>query len=235
MGSKRMTGRIVAGLILIVLGVLFLLGTLDVIETNAGEIIGWVASIVLLAFGLGILVARRFQHVFFPIVLIAIGLYILLGNLDVDARDYWPIIIILIGAAIILGGRRRSSGSSELDIARSSTTTSENEVNISCTLSEANERIEADDFSGGKVNVTIGNVNLDLRGASVADPPATLDASLTMAGLNLRVPPDWVVSIETAVTMGEAEDKRTRRDADSDGPHLLITGNVTMGSLIIDD
>ena len=235
MKSKLGSGRIIAGLIIIVLGVLFLLGTLDLIETNAGEIIAWVASIVLLAFGVGILIARRFRHAFFPIVLIGIGLFILLGNLGVDARDYWPIIIILIGAAIILGGWRRRSSSGEIDIGRSSTTTSEGELNISCTLGEANERIEADDFSGGKVNVTLGNVNLDLRSASVADPPATLDASLTMAGLNLRVPPDWVVRIENSVTMGEAEDKRTRRDADSDGPHLLITGNITMGSLIIDD
>ncbi len=235
MGSKRMTGRIVAGLVLIVLGVLFLLGTLNVLDFDVGEIFGWFASIVFLAFGLGILIARRFQHAFFPIVLIGIGLFILLNNLGVDALDYWPIIIILIGAAIIFGGRRRRSGGGEIDIGRSSTTTSEGELDISCTLGEANERIESDDFSGGNVNVTMGNVNLDLRAASVANPPATLNASLTMGGLNLRVPPEWVVSIENAVTMGEAEDKRTRSDAASGTPHLLITGNVTMGSLIIDD
>ena len=234
MGSKQRTGRVVAGLIVITLGVLFLLGTLDVIETNIGEILGWVASILLLAFGLGILIGRRLQQVFFPIVLIGIGLFILLSNLGVDTRVYLPIILILIGGAIALGGRRRSS-SAKRDIGQIASTTSEGELDISCTLSEADKRVESHDFTGGNVNVTMGNVNLDLRAASVPNPPAILHASLTMGGLNLRVPSDWVIAIENDLTMGESEDKRTRTGSPSDTPHLTITGNVTMGSLVIDD
>ena len=56
-----------------------------------------------------------------------------------------------------------------------------------------------------------------------------------MAGLNLRVPSDWAVAMETDVTMGESEDKRTRNASTSDTPHLVITGSLTMASLAIDD
>ena len=117
----------------------------------------------------------------------------------------------------------------------SATTSTEGEVNVSCTLGETNERIETSDFTGGTVNVTLGNANLDLRDAIIVNQPATLDISLTMAGLNLRVPSDWAVAMETDVTMGESEDKRTHNASTSDTPHLIITGSLTMANLAIDD
>lgn len=234
------TGRIIGGLVVVALGGLFLLDTLDVLDF--GEIIGWGASIALIAFGIGILITKRFRQVFFPIVLILVGLFLLLGNLGVDSYRFWPVILIIVGAAIIFGGtrhrsrksKRNASGNSNAKTG-SSTTTTEGEVNISCTLGETNERVETSDFVGGTVNVTLGNVNVDLRDATIINRPAALDVSLTMAGLKLRVPSDWTVAMETDVTMGESEDKRTRIDSTSDTPHLVITGSLTMASLAIDD
>ncbi len=238
MNSKRGSGRIIAGLIVIAVGVLFLLGTLDVVQTNIGEVLGWIASILLLAFGLGILIARRARNVFFPIVLIGIGLFILLGNLGVDAYVYWPVILIVIGGAILFGGRRRRKDRQRQHVTMSSTdstTTTDSEVNLSCTFGEVNERVESAAFTGGAVNITIGNVNLDLRDATVVDPPARLEVSLTMAGLSVRVPADWDVEMDNVITMGEAEDKRARTASTSGTPHLVISGKVTMGNLTIND
>jgi len=234
------TGRLIGGLIVIALGGLFLLDTLNILDF--GEIIGWAASIALIAFGIGILITKRFRQVFFPIVLIIVGLFLLFGNLGVDSWRFWPVILILVGGAIIFGGTRRRSRRSKRDASGnsnaksgSSTTTTEGEVSISCTLGETNERVETSDFSGGTVNVTLGNVNVDLRDAIIVNQPATLDVSLTMAGLNLRVPSDWAVAMETDVTMGESEDKRSRSSSTSDTPHLIITGSLTMANLAIDD
>ena len=170
-------------------------------------------------------------------MLIVVGLFLLLGNLNVDAYQYWPVILIVVGGAIIFGGSRRRSRKREPEVSASSTTTttSEGAVDISCTLGEANERVTSGDFTGGTVNVTMGNAKLDLRDASIVNRPATLDVSLTMAGLNIRVPSEWGVAIETDVTMGESEDKRSRTGLTSGSPHLIITGNVTMGNLAIDD
>ena len=240
MQTKVGSGRLIGGLIVIALGGLFLLDSLDILDF--GEIIGWAASIALILFGLGLLVTRKFRQVFFPIVLIIVGLFLLLGNLGVDSWRFWPVILIVVGAAIIFGGTRRRSRNSKRNasgnstvLSESSTTTNEGEVSISCTLGESNERVETSDFTGGTVNVTLGNVNLDLRDATIINRPAALDVSLTMAGLNLRVPSDWAVAMETDVTMGESEDKRTRAASPSDTPHLMITGSLTMASLAIDD
>ncbi len=242
MGSKHGSGRIVAGLIVIALGAIFLLDSLNVLNIDVGEIIGWVVSIAFIGFGIGTLIVKRFRQVFFPIVLIVVGLFLLLGNLNVDAYQYWPVILIVVGGAIIFGGSRRRSRKREPEVNAGSTTTpttttttSEGSVGISCTMGEADERVTSSDFTGGTVNVTLGNVKLDLRDASIVNRPATLDVSVTLGGLNLRVPSDWNVAIEADVTMAESEDKRSRLGPTSDPSHLIITGNVTMGSLAIDD
>ena len=240
MEMNKVSGRLIGGLIVIALGGFFLLDSLDILDF--GEVIGWAASIALILFGLGLLVTRKFRQVLFPAVLIIVGVFLLLANLGVDSWQYWPVILILVGGAIIFGGTRRRSRKSKSGASGNSTftsgdstTTTEGEVSISCTLGETKERVETSDFVGGAVNVTLGNANLDLRDATIVNPPATLDVSLTMAALNLRIPTEWVVAIESDVTMGESEDKRTRTGSTSDTPHLVITGNVTMGNLVIDD
>lgn len=239
MNPKRGFGRVFAGLILVALGVLFLLGTLDLIETDIGEILGWIASILMVAIGLGFLIIRRGQNVFFPIVLIGVGLFIILGNLGVDAYDYWPVIIILIGGAVLFGGRRRrrKSRSERRTIESSSTSSStmDSEINVSCTLGEASERVVSDAFTGGTVNVTMGSVNLDLRDSKIGNPHARLDVSVTMGELNLRVPPEWIVEFDNVVTLGDADDKRARTEPTAGAPLLVIDGKLTMGSLTIDD
>ena len=108
-------------------------------------------------------------------------LFLLLSNLGVDSYRFWPVILIVVGAAIIFGGTRRRSRNSKRNASGnsnaksgSSTTTTEGEVSISCTLGETNERVETSDFTGGTVNVTLGNANLDLRDATIVNHPATL-------------------------------------------------------------
>ncbi len=240
METKIGAGRLLGGLIVIGLGGLFLLDSLDILDF--GEIIGWAVSIALILFGLGLLVTRKFRQLFAPSVLIIVGVLLLLNNLGVDSWRFWPVILILVGGAIIFGGARRRSRNRKRDSAGNSTTiggssntTTAGEVNVSCTLGETNERVETTDFTGGTVNGTLADVKLDLRDAAIVNIPATLDVSLTMAGLKLRVPSDWTVALENNVTMGESEDKRSRTGSASDTPHLVITGSITMASLTIDD
>ncbi len=234
METKVGSGRLIGGLIVIALGGLFLLDSLDILDF--GEIIGWAASIALIAFGLGILITKRFRQVFFPVVLIVVGLFLLLGNFGVDSWRFWPVILILVGGAIIFGGTRRRSRKRKRDVGGSSTTTTtDGSVDISCTLGETSERVDSSDFVGGSATVTLGSAKLDLRDAKIVNPPAILDITVTMGEVKVRVPTDWVVNMDNTVMMGESDDKRSRAGQSSNTPHLIITGNVTMGGLAIDD
>ena len=242
MKMKKGSGRLIGGLIVLALGVFLLLDALDVLEFDVvWEVVSWIASIGMIVFGLGMLIAQRFQRAFLPIALILGGGFILLGNLGYDATRYWPVILIIVGVGLLLGLRRRQrasdsgkspQGSGDVTVTR---TTIGDDVDISCTLGEANERVDSQDFRGGAVNVTMGNVGLDLRDAVVVDRPATLNVNITMGGLVVRVPKEWGVSVDNVVTMGEAEDKRTSGASDPGEPQLVVAGKVTMGSLTIDD
>ena len=239
MEMKKGSGRLIGGLIVLVIGVLFLLDSLGILDFDVvWDVFGWIVSIGMIVFGLGILIAQRFQRVFLPLALIIAGAFILLGNLGYDAYQYWPVILIIVGVGLLFGHRRRrqSTNNEQQHHAGSMTrTTIQDDVNITCTLGEANERIESSNFNGGKASVTMGNVGLDLRDTVVTNRPATLEVNITMGGLVLRVPSDWGVNMENVVTMGEAEDKRPRRDTISGDPHLVVSGKVTMGSLTVDD
>ncbi len=239
MEMKKGSGRLIGGLIVLIIGVLFLLDSLDILDFDVvWDVFGWIVSIGMIVFGLGILIAQRFQRVFLPLALIIAGAFILLGNLGYDAYQYWPVILIIVGIGLLFGHHRRRRSTNKQpsgnfgDLTR---TTIGDDVNIACTLGEANERVESNDFKGGKANVTMGNVGIDLRDAGVVNRPATLEVNITMGGLVIRVPSDWVVNMENVVTMGEAEDKRSRRDTTSGEPHLVITGKVTMGSMAVED
>ena len=239
MEMKKVSGRLIGGLIVLVIGVLFLLDSLEILDFDVvWDVFGWIVSIGMIVFGLGILIAQRFQRVFLPLALILAGAFILLGNLGYDAYQYWPVILIIVGVGLLFGHRKRRRTTDDQpkdEVTAMTRTTVEDDVNISCTLGEANERVESQDFRGGKANITMANVGLDLRDAIVVNRPANLDVNVTMGGLVVRVPSDWVVSMENVVTMGEAEDTRSRVSSDSGEPHLVISGKLTMGSLKIDD
>jgi cell wall-active antibiotic response 4TMS protein YvqF len=105
-------GRVLIGLALVALGVLFLLdraGTLD-----AGNVIGdwWPVAII----GLGLIqLAERPRSFFGPAMVIAAGMVVLLFTTDVLEGNVftiiWPLLLILVGIGILArDGRGRGSG-----------------------------------------------------------------------------------------------------------------------------
>ena len=108
--SPQLAGRFVAGAILIVLGVLFLLDNLDVL--NAREVLRfW--PLILIALGLTRLLApRRPEDLTGAVVLLFLGGVFLLRTLHVPwfrLRSVWPLLLVLIGGMIIWQGLRGRS------------------------------------------------------------------------------------------------------------------------------
>ena len=65
MEMKKGSGRLIGGLIVLIIGVLFLLDSLDILDFDVvWDVFGWIVSIGMIVFGLGILIAQRFQRVF---------------------------------------------------------------------------------------------------------------------------------------------------------------------------
>ncbi len=224
----RGSNQLVIGLIVIVIGVLFLLQSTDVLDV--GDVFKWVPSLFIL-YALWLIVSSKFRSITGPLVIIAIAAIVQAGMLGVSVGDYWPVVLIVLGLAIIFSGSRTKLRRGEkhpgLDL---------NTINVTAVMSESQTRITAQDFRGGQVVSVMGSAEVDLRDAQVIERPARIDATVIMGGAEIKVPEGWVVRFDNLSIMGGSADqrkhKRTEPAADSK-PDLTITGLVLMGGVEI--
>lgn len=113
----RRQGSLFLGLILIGLGTIFLLDAMDLWPDGAGT---WPA--ILIAVGVAMAADQVFRREdvswFGPLVLIGLGTFFLLRDLEVVESDLlWPAILIIAGVALIAGTMRRGTiATSTIDV-----------------------------------------------------------------------------------------------------------------------
>ena len=234
MRRRGSSSGIVIGLLIVAVGVLLLLDSTGLVGIDG--IVRWAPSLVIL-FGLWRLIANGFRRIFWPVLIITIGLLVQLSWLGLDGGIFWPVILIVIGLAIVLKWATRSRSNPEVidGVATSRFATDDGEVDSFEVFGSTRERAASGDFRGGRITAVMGNSQLDLRDAVVVDRPATLEATVVMGEARLRIPPGWNVRFDNSTVMGESRDERSVRESFSEAPDLVITGTVTMGSLKIDD
>ena len=221
---NKQRGQFVVALVLIALGVVFLMGNLDIIDVDIGDLISTWWPLIFVALG----VAGLFQARTAPIgsiFLIFIGVVFLLITLDVADYDIlWPVVIIAAGVWVLFQNRmsRRSAAS---DVGQDS-------VNVSALFSGSVQRITSQSFQGGNVSATFGGVELDLRGARLAEN-SVLNVNVFAGGVELRVPDEWLVNVNGSPVLGAIECSKPQPAGTKDAPTLTINASVTLGGLDI--
>lgn len=243
---RTLSPRYVIGGILVILGALLLLGNTGIINLDWGwDLIRTWWPLLLIVWGLWELVSGGFRFRLWPIILLLLGIGFQLSALDLWEWDFsvvWPVFIVIVGLAILLGrrssrrrreGRHRSSG---LIIEGTTVSRAGSGDSWRADFNSVEESYAGREFRGGEVETNFGNVNLDLRDATLADGSARLDVNLTFGGLHLRVPDDWRVNFEGVSThFGHVQDNRTGSKPDAPEGELTIAGTVTFGNLEIGD
>ncbi|MCV7096977.1 DUF1707 SHOCT-like domain-containing protein [Mycobacterium kubicae] len=79
----------------------------------------------------------------------------------------------------------------------------------------------------------VGNIDLDLTRARFAGPVVVIELDMKFGSLDLRLPEGASASIDDVeVYVGSAVDRR--KDAPAEGtPHVVLTGQVVFGSVVI--
>lgn len=223
---SRVSNQAIVGLIVVAIGVLLLIGTLDVVDL--GTVARWIPSLFLLL-GLWRLAASGFTNVLGPFIIIAVAALVQLAVLGIDIGQWWPILLIIIGLGMLLGWQRVRGVEQH-----SASTSSVDAVGI---FGGPTLRVSSQSFKGGQVTVFIGGVDLDLREARVPDRPAVIDATVIFGGTDIKVPPQWNVKLDALTLFGGSEDERRQPAVVSgDGtPDLVITGLVLFGGISIKD
>ncbi|MDE2860704.1 MAG: DUF5668 domain-containing protein [Chloroflexota bacterium] len=211
-----MFGRKYAGAVLVLLGTVFLVGSLTGVDLSLWK--WWPA--LLISAGIVSISKGNWKG-----GLIVVGLFsaILLSNLGVwsiDVSALWPVLLIALGLAIFFGSKQSS---------RRDTVDASQKLKVDSLFSESNQQADGDGFTGGTVSATFGSAEVDLRSAVVVGSSATVDASVMFGSVTLRVPPDWAVDIQSSVMFGSIETKRP--EPAEPKARLVVTGSCWFGEI----
>ncbi len=227
--APAVNARFILGLLLLVVGAGGALDLAGVWDFSSFAGTWWPA--VLIALGLVQLVTHSGRW-FGPTVVVAIGVYLLLRNLDLVGpglgRYAWAVAAIALGLVLVLGSLRRGGRSRRAEPAQR---VEENRLHRFAAFGGFEERVGSRSFEGGDVTVLFGGADLDLREAVLARD-ARLNATAIFGGVTVLVPEGTNVALHGTPVFGGFENK-TR--GSPDGPALRVDGLALFGSVEVRD
>jgi predicted membrane protein len=221
-------GRIGSGLILVVIGSLFLA------HQAGADIPHWLFSWEMILIAIGLFAGAK--HNFRPggwMVMLLIGGLFLADDLiyDFNFKPFiWPVIIIAIGLFIMVKprGRRwrdRYEGSTMVS--------SEDTLDTTAIFSGQKKKIITKDFKGGEITTMFGGTELDFSQADITKS-AEIDISTIFGGTKLVVPANWNIKSEVVCIFGGIDDKRAiNTNLPGGEKSLVLKGTVIFGGIDI--
>ena len=219
--------RITIGLVLLVIGSLFLVDHLVAFPFHKS----WPAILMVIGVS-NFLVNPRSWVV--SAGLIVTGVIFLLGTLnvlDVSIGILWPVLLLILGAVILFGGGRIRSRRPRTQNATGAAGTSD--LNISAFFAGSEQRISDQSLRSGQVSAIFGSAEVDLRGTTLEGDAASIEATALFGSLRLRVPNDWAVDVQTTNMFGSFESKRVQPTDPK--ARLSILATSTFGSIELSD
>lgn len=232
--GKRLPAQVILGLIVIVMGLLFLLDNLNIFEID-GMFRFWPMMFILVG-TLKLYDSRDSTGYVIGIVLTSIGVLLTLRNMGYiwfGWRTIWPVLVMLVGGAVVYNAlRNRGEAGTQASFFQRSTSApggdGDSVIDLTAALGAIERRITSKDFRGGHVTTFMGGCELDLREASITGD-AEIRVFSVMGGITLRIPPDWTVVLRGTPIMAAFEEK-TASPANT-GKRLIISGYAIMSGV----
>jgi predicted membrane protein len=217
-------GRLLLGLTIVALGVLFLLDSAGVLNADRA-IDRWWPMLIVVA-GVFTLLERP-PSIVRGTLLTAAGVVLLLFTTDLleeNAWDYvWPALIIVAGLVIVARwtGITVAAGARDEDVVRATGVFGGPKIVSSSRA-----------FRGAWLTALFGGVTLDLRDALPAPEGATVNATVAFGGVDIIVPKGWRISVRSTPIFGGFDDKTDHSTpAADDAPSLHIDALVVFGGV----
>jgi len=239
--TGRGEGRLVMGLIVISLGVLFLLENLGYVYVRD---IWEFWPVILIVLGASRMATCRSNGAMISgLILMVIGGIFLAHNLgyipfDV-ARLFWPVVLILAGVGMLFRGFERSWGQNPFQGMNlpfnvpNMAQDSPDSTRQFCIFGGSRRRVTSQQYEGGEALAIFGGVNIDLRQAGSKKPEVYLEANALFGGVDIRVPDSWAISVRGVGIFGGFDDHSRYRDPQPGKPTLVVTGTAMFGGVSI--
>lgn len=219
----RMTSQVIFGVFVIIVGVLFTLDNLGVLD--AGEYLEyWPVALVALGGAKLWQAARERQGWLGGLFFVLLGAVLLANRMvdvRIDGRDLWPVLLVVLGGYFVFrgfGGPQRRTHADSSDY-----------ISGLAIMGGFDRRSNSPAFKGGDLTAVLGGCEIDLRKASIAPgTEAVIEVFAFWGGIDLKVPEDWTVVNRVVPLMGGIEDK-TLPPQPPTGKRLVLRGIVVMG------
>jgi len=198
---KTSRGRLIFGIILLLLGFALIANQFDLIPFSLHRIIFTWQSLLIL---IGILMVTGKESRITGYIVMGIGVFFLIPQvMDVPfeyRRLFWPVMLIFLGFLFIF----RTNLFSKKDVISGD----DNYINDVNVFGGHDRIINSAAFRGGKVTSVFGGGTYDLRSAKLAPGVNILDLMNVFGGCELIVPSDWDIKVEISAVFGGFSDKR---------------------------
>lgn len=196
MNTPKLHGRIIAGIILILIGAFFFLDNYDLIYIPS-HFIRWQYLLIIV----GLLYLGLAHNKTAGIILVAIGVFGLYPGL-------WPLIFVLIGVKIIWGRR--------LSVLRMRHPLNDIDANESNYIDQINlfgggkKFLTTDQFKGGSIISIFGGSEVNMQNCQLAEGVNTLEVTSIFGGSTLIMPADWNIEVDVLPLFGGFSDNRIK-------------------------
>ncbi len=224
--KNHTSARLIIGSILVILGTLFLLDNYGIIDFYLPSFIFHWEYILI---GIGIYILAVTKNKTAGIILICIGVFNLFP-------DFWPLLLVALGMYIIL---KRSSSSPRINKENTINVEGKTEDGNSFhdTIDDVSifgggtKRITSNNFQGGKLTAIFGGSDVHMENCLLARGQNELDIFAMFGGYTIYVPQDWNIIIDVVPIFGGFSDKRIKdpNRVYEEDKVLIIKGLVLFG------
>lgn len=224
----KKSSKILWGLLLIVVGVIFALNAVGITNINV-FFDGWWTLFIIVPCVVGLVNDKDKMGSFIGIL---IGVFLLLCCQDVlNFGMLWkllvPAIIILIGIKLVFGAVLGNKANDLIKDMKSNG--SETKSGFAC-FSGKTLDFDGECFEGAELNAIFGGVKCDLRKAIISKDCA-ISVSAIFGGIDILVPDNVNVKVNTTSIFGGVSDKRKNSNANS--ITIYISGTCLFGGVDI--
>ena len=218
--------RVVLGSILIGLGGIFFLNSLDIFNFNFGRVIfSWPFFFIVIGMYLTLNTSRKMLGG----ILAGLGFVFILPRIfptiDYDGSVVVAIFLIAIGSYIILNQKKKAEVVDELG------QITKDVIDDVAIFGGGTKIVTSDSFRGGNITAVFGGSEIILKGSKLAEGTNSIDILAVFGGTTIVVPNDWNVVMNVTSIFGGFSNKSVK-DPNAfvdQSKTLIIKGLVVFG------
>jgi len=224
--KNKVDNRVLLGSILIGLGGLFFLKSLDIFDFNFGRIIfSWPFFFIVIGMYLTLNTSRKMLGG----ILAGLGFIFILPrifpSIDYDGSVVVAIFLIAFGSYIILNQKKKSEVVNELG------QISNDVIDDVAIFGGGTKIVTSDNFRGGNITAVFGRSEIFLKGCKLAEGTNSIDILAIFGGTTIVVPNDWNIVMNVTSIFGGFSNKGVKDPniAIDQSRTLIIKGLVVFG------